>query len=252
MSGILRDVVVGREARALARPGPAAAPAPAQPMAPPRAQVTAPAPIVDPAQQRKQADEEAYEQGRKRGYEDGYREAQARGREEGFASGQEQGLRNAQQEIERAQAAAVHATRERGQRLDELLGAMESSLRERLAASQEEMLALCFEAIAATFGELAARSDGVRALVRQALAQTRQLGPVTLHLHPKDLAMIQSDLQALADVQPAREVQFAADDGVALGGCVITSPQGGLDARIETQLARLGEVFRRARDEESA
>ena len=250
MSGILRDVMVGREVRALGRPASAASAAPAQtPRAPAAAPAVAP---VDPAQQLRQACEEGYEQGRKQGYAEGFREAQARGHEEGLAAGQAQGLRAVQEDVEQAQAAAAHAVRERGQRVDDLLAAMDVALRERLAASQEEMLALCFEAIAASFGELAARSDGVRALVRQSLAQTRQLGPVTLHLHPQDLAMIQSDLQALGDVQPAREVQFAADESIELGGCVLTSPQGGLDARIETQLARLGEVFRRTRDEDKA
>lgn len=253
MSGILRDVMVGREARALGRPASAAPGAPAQPPSAPRTQapVHAKAP-VDPAQQLRQACDQGFEEGRKRGYAEGFRKAQARGHEEGFAAGQEQGLRAVQAEVERAQAAAAHAVRERGQRVDELLAAMEVALRERLAASQEEMLALCFEAIAASFGELATRSEGVRALVRQSLAQTRQLGPLTLHLHPQDLAMVQSDLQALGEVQPARELRFAPDESIELGGCVLTSPQGGLDARIETQLARLGEVFRRARDEDAA
>lgn len=250
MSGILRDVMVGREARALGRPAATAPAVPAQPPSPPRMQAPATAVMpVDPAQQLRQACDEGREEGRQRGYAEGFREAQARGHEEGFAAGQEQGLRAVQAEVERAQAAAAHALRERGQRVDELLAAMDVALRERLAACQEEMLALCFEAIVASFGELATRSEGVRALVRQSLAQTRQLGPVTVHLHPQDLAMIQSDLQALGDVQRAREVQFAADENIALGGCVLSSPQGGFDARIETQLARLGEVFRRVRAE---
>lgn len=251
MSGILRDVMVGREARPLGRPVAAATALQAQPPSTPRIQapVLAVGP-VDPAQQLDQACEEGREEGRKQGYAEGFREAQARGHEEGFAAGQEQGLRAAQAETERAQAAAAHALRERGQRVDELLAAMEVALRERLAASEEEMLALCFEAIAATFGELAARSEGARALVRQSLARTRQLGPVTVHLHPQDLAMIQADPQALGEVQPTREVQFAADESIALGGCVLSSPQGGFDARIETQLARLGEVFRRVRAED--
>jgi flagellar assembly protein FliH len=235
VSAILRGVVITRETRALSRPAGAREKAPSA-----REQVAEPMPGRDLAQERSRGFEAGYDEGRERGYADGFRDGRLRGHEEGLAEGREQGLR----EAERAEAAARQLREERAGRL---LTAVEESLRERVAAAEEDMLALCFEAVTAVFGELAARSDGVRGLLAQVLAQSRQLGAATLHLHPEDLALV-ADLQALDT--PGRQVRFVPDETIALGGCVLVAEHGGLDARVETQLARLGDVLRRVRDEE--
>jgi flagellar assembly protein FliH len=234
--------------RALARPAAAA----------PRIAETVPATLhaspvagVEAAARQAQRFDDGYRDGlaagHKEGFAEGFEQARARGRDEGFQAGQQQAGQAAQLEIERLRTAAAQAAQDHGQRIEARLNAMDAALRERQAQAEEEMLALCFEAVATVLGEFAARGEGVRSIVQQVLAQSRQLGSGVVHLHPQDLAAVEADLPSLLAPHPGRKLELLADERVALGGCVFSSPNGGLDARIETQLARLGEVFRRAR-----
>jgi flagellar biosynthesis/type III secretory pathway protein FliH len=78
-------------------------------------------------------------------------------------------------------------------------------------------------------------------IVGEALAVCRPgAGVVRLRLHPDDLATIESRRTSLAARAPAgAALEFLADDSVGRHGCVIETPQGRVDARLEAQLAAL-------------
>jgi flagellar biosynthesis/type III secretory pathway protein FliH len=78
-------------------------------------------------------------------------------------------------------------------------------------------------------------------IVGEALAVCRPgAGVVRLRLHPDDLAAVESRRKALAARAPAgAALEFLADDTVGRHGCVIETPQGRVDARLEAQLAAL-------------
>jgi flagellar biosynthesis/type III secretory pathway protein FliH len=82
-------------------------------------------------------------------------------------------------------------------------------------------------------------------IVGEALAACRpSAGMVRLRLHPEDLAAIESRRTALATRAPAgAALEFLADDTVGRHGCVIETPQGRVDARLESQLAALERVL---------
>jgi len=78
-------------------------------------------------------------------------------------------------------------------------------------------------------------------IVGEALAVCRPgAAVVRLRLHPDDLAAVESRRAVLAARAPAgAALEFLADDRVGRHGCVIETPQGRVDARLEAQLAAL-------------
>lgn len=75
----------------------------------------------------------------------------------------------------------------------------------------------------------------------EALAAARaRSGVVLLRVHPDDLTALQSARPALAArLAAAVELRLVADPAVGRTGCIVETPAGRLDARLETQLAAL-------------
>ena len=199
------------------------------------------------------------EEARQRGYEEGF----AKGSIEGRARGEEDSRLLAAQAAEKAsrdlEDHAERMTRElkrqaqagyqaRVQVLDGLIAALPPRIEARLAAAEDDMLALCFEVICRTMGEGVVQPEAVRAQLAQAMDRLRSRQLVAIHLHPDDLAMLQKGhglSQGL--LLGGADVQWIASADVALGGCILQSPEGGLDARFETQLATLRELLLQTR-----
>lgn len=264
---VLRGVLLASEARPLARP--AREPAAPRPLAGAAgAPIAAIAPIAvraadaDDGEARRRAYQEGYEEGRRQGEAEGraegLRAGQAEGREEGLRQGLEQGRerghaegveqgRATLREAEQAQAELQRSLAERVRQLDALLAAVPGQVAQRLEQCEPEMLGLCFDALAEVLGQ--SGSEGARALVRQALAQSRARGSITVRVHPRDLEALRGDASLAQAAGPESQLHWMADERVQLGGCVIVSPEGGLDARLETQLARLAALLSAAQAE---
>lgn len=74
----------------------------------------------------------------------------------------------------------------------------------------------------------------------QALAACRPgPGAVRVRIHPGDLPAVEARRAALEAGAPAAVLELVADEAVGRHGCVIETPQGRVDARLETQLAAL-------------
>jgi flagellar assembly protein FliH len=198
------------------------------------------------------------EEARQRGYEEGF----AKGSIEGRARGDEESRLLAAQAAEKAsrdlEDHAERVTRElkqqaqagyqaRVQVLDGLIGALPPKIEARLAATEDDMLALCFEVVCRVLSESVAQPEAVRAQLVQAMDRLRSRQLVAIHLHPDDLAMLQKGHGLSQGLLGGADVQWVASADVALGGCVLQSPEGGLDARFETQLAALRELLLQTR-----
>jgi flagellar assembly protein FliH len=103
-------------------------------------------------------------------------------------------------------------------------------------------VALAFAAACSVLGDTALNAAGVRGALRGALAQLRTRPLVALRVHPQDLQLLRSD-SAIAELitrhGAAGALQWRADEQVVLGGCVLETAEGTLDARLETQLEAL-------------
>ncbi len=76
-------------------------------------------------------------------------------------------------------------------------------------------------------------------LVRAALAELRRARLAVVRVHPDDVAVIERALPRLAAAASGAELRILPDAEIAHGGCVVEAGGATVDARVETQLARL-------------
>ena len=140
-------------------------------------------------------------------------------RREGFETGQAEGVAEA--------AVALAAARAEAARIVDAAEPMAVAVAARMAEKiVGRAVALAPEIMAEIAGE--------------ALAACRPgSGAVRVRVHPDDLPAVEARRAALAARAPAAALELVADDAVGRHGCVIETPQGRVDARLETQLAAL-------------
>jgi flagellar assembly protein FliH len=198
----------------------------------------------------------------RRGYDEGLAQGRAQAAEEArqAAARADQALQKATRELEARFEQQAQAARERGeqeqatlkarlQKLDTLLATVPAQIEARLADAEDDMLALCFESVCKILGAHAVTPEGIRAQLAHVRTGLRGKPLVAVHLHPDDLAVLRDATAAAGGPLPAEdgEVQWVADPALALGGCILQSPQGGIDARLETQLRALARLLAQSR-----
>lgn len=173
-------------------------------------------------------------------HEKGWTEGQAAALQESRAAAQaegyEEGLKEGRAD---AEAAANAAVKERLDNLESLFKSLTAQNVQFLSLAEDDMVALCLAAIVRILGETAATADGIRQALQQALAQFQSRNLAAIHLHQADVAALKDDPDFriwLEQFDPAGHVQLVADSEVRMGGMVLRSPEGSLDARLETQL----------------
>lgn len=251
---VLRNVTVSDRPHALVRPAGPAAPS----VTGASTEVSLPAPALPvplqpdvPAVDWQAELQQAFERGREQGREEGRSaaidaaraDALAQARTQGLDEGREAGLHAAHEEA-RAAVQPVLAVLER------LLMELPQKFDTRLAVYEDDMVALCFEAVARILGRDGATQDGIRAMLKTTLAAFGPRQLVELRVHPGDLQCLAGDAAVatwLRERESAQGIQIVADPGVELGGVVLRSPSGRLDARLEHQVDALRAALLSAR-----
>jgi flagellar assembly protein FliH len=205
----------------------------------------------------KQGRLEGQRQGREEGFRVGYEDGLKQGRQDGLAEGRTAG----EQDVKRQSLAASEAVSKRIEYLDQLLSSLPAQLNEkivaRIAAAEDDMVAMCHAVICRMLGDHALEPEVVAHSVRHAIelccgtsgAHAALSGLLAVHVHPRDFDVLQADdaLSAWLAQQGAqhgmKSLPWVADEKVRPGGCVVRSTQGDLDARLETKLAALNEIL---------
>jgi flagellar assembly protein FliH len=124
-------------------------------------------------------------------------------------------------------------------------------LHEALAAdrpqAEELAIAIAFEAICKVLGDTVATQQGVQAIVREVAARLRSDARLVVRLTPEDLEMLRAADVLTSTLAQGATVAWVADRTVGLGGCVVETEGGELDARLDVQLVRLRTVLLNAR-----
>jgi flagellar assembly protein FliH len=194
-----------------------------------------------------QQSETAYAQQLEKVRRDAYDAGVEAGKRQAFEEGR---LAGAKQGESAGRAAALAEYSQRIERLDAVLAGLTDEVPRRLEACEEDMVALAFAAVCKIVGRTAITAKGTRGAVLAALDQLRTRPLVALRVHPNDLALLRgddriADMVALHGAAPGLE--WRADERVALGGCVLETAGGTLDARLETQLDNLRSSLVKAR-----
>ncbi|MCJ0764541.1 FliH/SctL family protein [Variovorax terrae] len=196
------------------------------------------------------------------GYREGYEKGLATAQQEVLAAAQRDAQHRARvldEEVLKARQAAreeVHAgLAERLLSLDALLRTLPAQIRERIEACEEDLVALCAEVSFELLGKAATQPEGLRWLVRRAREQMCSHVTTAVHLHPDDLVALRESAQVAGvtdELLTSPGVSWIADPEVVLGGCIVKSPEGGLDARLETRVRALAELLVRERTQRKA
>lgn len=154
------------------------------------------------------------------------RNALAQAAEEGYA----QGRAKAAEEARLADADAARQLEQQVKALEALARSIGEQTAAALEGVEDELVALCHDIVCRVLGDSVVTSQGIRGLVEQGL-QALPGQVQSIHMHPDDLALCKAS-GALA----TPGVRWVADSSLALGGALLKSDQGHLDARLETQL----------------
>jgi flagellar biosynthesis/type III secretory pathway protein FliH len=154
-------------------------------------------------------------------------------RHEGFEQGRADALAAAAPALAALEAAA-----------GELRGAQEA-LADRLEAHAVDLALLLAEKV--TAAAIAVDPALVLEAVRGALRGIVERERVTVLVHPDDLEFVRTAMDDLrASLGGIEHCEVQAERRVARGGAVVRTPEGDVDARVETKLARAREAVESA------
>lgn len=177
---------------------------------------------------------------------DGYVHGHAAGYTAGLRAAEAERLRRLE-ELEADYAARRDMLQREARHLAALLHSAAADLNARtlptVAAAEETLVAAAVELAEAILGyELAERSKAARAALDRALSGSKGLDTVTIRMNPQDLVALNSVDMNGVDTGDIR-VALAADPSLDPGDAVAELPQGFLDAKISTALARVKEAL---------
>ncbi|WP_420997924.1 FliH/SctL family protein [Cupriavidus sp. 30B13] len=192
-------------------------------------------------------------------------DAEARGYAVGLERGMNEGMAAARVQIAEAAGQAAAAAREEvvsaqtGERAridaalaehalltHRVLEQVQRKLDDSLHGMEAQAAAIAYEATCRIVGAAAPEPEAIRHVIVAAFAELQGKAVLRVRLHPDDFTTFHAghDSSSLTARYPA--VTWAADEGVAIGGCLVDTVAGTLDARIETQLQKLGRAWREA------
>ena len=196
--------------------------------------------------------ERVYREAAVAGFEEGVRQGRQDGSiagyEDGLRSGREESQRLAADENERAVARETAALVEERAHLAAIACSWTAAFEQVSSLAEDHMVALCYEAICKIVGDAAVKPEGIRAALVEAMASERDEPRLLLRVHPADIPVLE---QAGIAGAPGQSVAWRGDPEVAHGGCILESPSGGLDARLDTLLAGCKAALLMARDARS-
>lgn len=158
----------------------------------------------------------------------------------------EEARENARQlEIEARTRGYEDGHREWMERILELNAARARQIEE----SRTQLLALSIKLAEKILGrELATRPDAFGDLVLEAMrGLPPQSGKLRIHVRPADLEAVRTQRLRLAEAMGHDEIEWIEDAAIEMGGCVIESEVGIIDARLETQLRVLERLLLESR-----
>lgn len=150
-------------------------------------------------------------------------------REVGYRDGLEAGTAEARADLARAMALVQRAAASSKAAHDALI-----------RGAEREVVELVVDVARRVIGESVDRDPSlVVSTVRRALTRAGALNVVRLRLHPDDLGQVRAALTE--DHGEAPPFELLADGTVTVGGCVVDTEAGRIDARLDVQLEQVAQ-----------
>ena len=159
------------------------------------------------------------------------REAYDEGYEKGFAEGQ---VRGETAGLEQARGAIAKAA----EKASQIMALARQQADEEFAAAERQVVELALAVASKVLGrEVAENPTVILPIVKAALEKVQDQEQITIRVHPECYELVlsaRSELQA--GLARANSVAVLADAALKGGDCIVETPYGTVDARIDTQL----------------
>jgi flagellar biosynthesis/type III secretory pathway protein FliH len=125
------------------------------------------------------------------------------------------------------------------EQLKNLVSNVRKNQENRILESEDDIVEIVFASVSKILGDAMIEPDAVISIVKQSINQLVSRDQLTIHLSAKDKRLIDSILSEREEPLFDDAVNIVADERVQLGGCILQTNTGGLDARLEVQLQQL-------------
>lgn len=146
----------------------------------------------------------------------------------------------------RGREAAERELQTRVQQISNLLENLEKQQSNLFSTVEDDIVNLVFESVVRIAGERTASRNAVQEVVKRVMS-ARDPGVLIVRVSQGDFALLSRELPSLGGENGETRFRVVEDQRVTLGGCILESDRGSLDARLETQLERLRKTLIEAR-----
>jgi flagellar assembly protein FliH len=163
--------------------------------------------------------------------------------DKGFSQGEKDGFEVGQKKAEKI---VVNL-----EKLFEELSAMKKNL---VKSYEKELLSIVLAIAKKVVHQESLKDDDlIERTVLHALRLAADRSEISLRIHPDDVELIDKLRPGLfAEFKDLKGLSVSPDPSISRGGCVLESPSGDLDGRIETQLEQITQVMDEAFREQGA
>jgi flagellar biosynthesis/type III secretory pathway protein FliH len=167
--------------------------------------------------------------------------AYEKGLNDGISKGYAQGRETAAREFDEKIAALQ-------ERISTMLQELESEKNGLYARADSTLLMLCRLMAKKIIGsECGTRSEVILAVLRKALSYVADKDRLVVRVAPADFSAVSDKREFWAPVaERLTGISIEQDERIARGGCILESASGVVDARLDTQVAELGDVIDKA------
>ncbi len=177
-------------------------------------------------------------------YEEGFKEGKKAGLEAGKIEGRELGRADSFQQLAADRQAELAAF---GAELQKVAEAFREGLGDYYSLCEERLSELAIQAMRALLTEeLKLGRESVVKIVKDSLKEITHARHVRIRVNPFDLELLEKHrAEVIAASTELRDVVFV-DDPSILGGCVVETDGGVIDASLDSRLDSIAETFREA------
>ena len=132
-------------------------------------------------------------------------------------------------------------------RLDRAIAMFGDCLHKGIDGLTEIGAEVVFEAVVKIIGRSYIDRSGVTEVVKEVIRQAKDRSRLLIRVNPANYRELMDERESLIEGLNAQHIEFSADDRVELGGCLLETPSGNLDGRLEVQLQQLRDTLLTAR-----
>jgi len=162
-------------------------------------------------------------------------------REEASEQGHEEGVLAGRAEAQQQYANSIAG-------LERVVAMLGDSLDEGIEGLTEIGADVVFEAVVKIIGRSYIDRTGVLDVVKEVIRQAKDRSRLLIRVNPADYRDLMAERESLSEGLNVQHIEFAADDRVELSGCLLETPSGNLDGRLEVQLQQLRDTLMSARN----